>query len=181
MFGLTGVPGMTRNLSRQGPCEPILHAYQQGGRDATPLFRTVLSVAKEVGLDTALSCLEQCVTAKRLAWLGEHLGHVERSGDPLLDSYHLFYEVYLGLTVPADGAVVERCRERLVTRWWNHCPTLEACQALGLDTRHICRAAYQGPVQAFLYRIDPRLRFDRNYAALRPYTPYCEEILSLAE
>jgi hypothetical protein len=159
----------------------IRRAYQQRGDDAMPLYRTILSVAGEIGLDPALSCLEQCVTSKRLAWLDEHPTHLERSGDPLLDGYHLFYEVYLGLTVPADGAIIEQSRERMVTRWWNRCPTLEACQALGLDTRHICRAAYHGPVQAFLSRIDPRLRFGRNYAALRPYAPYCEEILSLVE
>lgn len=146
-----------------------------------PLYRTILSVAQEIGLDPALSYLEQCVTTKRLAWFAEHLTHFERSGDPLCDGYHLFYEIYLGLSVPADGTIVERGPQRMVTRWWNRCPTLEACQALGLDTRHVCRAAYHGPVQAFLSQIDARLRFDRNYAVLRPYTPYCEEILSLAE
>ncbi|MFN2232542.1 MAG: nucleoside deaminase, partial [Anaerolineae bacterium] len=85
------------------------------------------------------------------------------------------------LSVPADGEIVAWDERRMVTRWWNRCPTLEACQALGLDTRVICRLAYHGPVQAFLSRIEPRLRFDRNYDALRPHTPYCEEILFLVE
>ena len=162
-------------------CQRIRCAYQQCGGNATPLFRTVLCVAGETGLDTALSCLKQCVTAKRLAWLDEHLDHLPRTGDPLLDGYRMFYEVYLGLSVPEDGAIVERGERRIVTRWWNACPTLEACQALGLDTRVICRVAYHAPVQAFLSRIDPRLRFDRNYDALRPQAPYCEEILLLVE
>jgi propanediol dehydratase small subunit len=35
-------------------------------------------------------------------------------------------------------------------------------------------------VQEFLQRIDPRLRFDRNYTALRPYRDYCEELITLA-
>lgn len=159
--------------------EHIRRAYRQHSRDATPLFRTLLAVADETGLEVALSCLEQCVTVKRTAWLDEHLGHVERTGDALRDGYHLFYEVYLGLSVPADGAIVEWHERRTVTRWRNHCPTLEACQVLGLDTRTICRLAYHRPVQAFMSRIDPRLRFDRNYDALRPQAPYCEEILSL--
>ena len=162
-------------------CQRVQHAYQQSGVDATLLFRTVLSVGEQVGLDQALSCLEHCVTCKRMVWLDEHIDRLERSGDPLLDGYRLFYEAYLGLSVPADGTIVERDGRRIVTRWWNRCPTLEACQALGLDTRTICRLAYQRPVQAFLSRIDPRLRFDRNYGALRPYAPYCEEILSLLE
>jgi hypothetical protein len=41
--------------------------------------------------------------------------------------------------------------------------------------------SYHKPVQAFLSKIDPRLRFDRNYEALRPHTVYCEEIITLEE
>lgn len=98
---------------------------------------------------------------------------MSRAGDPLLDGYHIFYETYLGLSVPADGEIIEQNERRMVMRWWNACPTLAACQKLGLDTRQVCRRAYHRPVQAFLRRIDPRLRFDRNYEALRPYQPYC--------
>jgi hypothetical protein len=75
--------------------------------------------------------------------------------------------------------VVEATHSKLVTRWWNACPTLAACQKLGLDTREVCRKAYHRPVQVFLAKIDPRLRFDRNYAVLRPHAPYCEEIITL--
>jgi len=70
---------------------------------------------------------------------------------------------------------------RLVSRWWNQCPTLDACQQLGLDTREICNKGYHKSVQVFLSRIHPRLRFDRNYDALRPHAPYCEEIFTLEE
>jgi hypothetical protein len=37
------------------------------------------------------------------------------------------------------------------------------------------------PVQEFLSKLHPGLRFDRNYEALRPHTPYCEEIITLDE
>ena len=47
--------------------------------------------------------------------------------------------------------------------------------------REICKKAYHKPVQILLSEIDPRLRFRRNYHALRPYTPYFEEILMLEE
>jgi hypothetical protein len=69
----------------------------------------------------------------------------------------------------------------MVTRWWNQCPTLDACQKFGLDTRDICRKVYHQPVQIMLERVDPGLRFDRNYECLRPYAPYCEEIIELAD
>jgi hypothetical protein len=36
-------------------------AYQRSRGDAFLLFRTLLSVAGEIGMDAALACLEQCV------------------------------------------------------------------------------------------------------------------------
>jgi hypothetical protein len=159
--------------------EVIKQQYEYKSTDNTALFRTIRSVAEEVGWDRALAYLEQCVTEKRLAWLEKHLDELERTDDPVLDGYRLFYEVYLGVAAPADGQIVERTETKMVTRWWNHCPTLEACQALGLDTRQVCRKAYHGPVQAFLSRLDPRLRFERNYEAIRPHCAYCEETISL--
>ena len=159
----------------------IKHQYRQSSGDFSPLFETILSAAREIGLDQALAHLEQCVIEKRLAWLKNHLATFERTDNPVLDGYRLFYERYLGVSAPNDGEIVERTRRRLVTRWWNACPTLEVCQKLGLDTREICRKAYHRPVQAFLGQLDPRLRFERNYEALRPHAAYCEEIITLEE
>jgi hypothetical protein len=157
------------------------YQYRNSGGDLTRLFQTLLSLAGEIGWDAALGCLERCVVEKRLAWLDKNLGTLERTGHPLLDGYKAFYEVYLGVSIPEHGEIVGASDKKLVTRWWNHCPTLEACRKLGLDTREICKKVYHAPVQVFLAEIDPRLRFARNYAALRPYAPYCEEIITLEE
>jgi hypothetical protein len=155
--------------------------YRNSGGDFSGLFQTLLSLAGEMGWDNALGCLERCVVEKRLAWLDKNLGTLQRTGNPLLDGYTAFYEVYLGVSIPEHGEIVEATDRSLVTRWWNPCPTLEACRRLGLDTREICQKVYHAPVQVFLAQIDPRLRFARNYAALRPYAPYCEEIITLED
>jgi hypothetical protein len=157
----------------------IRQAYLDSAGDSTALFRTVLAVAEEVGLDAALALLERCVVAKRMAWLGKRLSQFARTGDPVRDGYRLFYEEYLGLSVPEGGEIVEQTAHKVVMRWWNPCPTLGACERLGLDTRTICRRVYHQPVQEMLSRLEPRLRFERNYEALRPYTPYCEERIVL--
>ncbi|MBN1218268.1 MAG: hypothetical protein JXM69_05015 [Anaerolineae bacterium] len=159
----------------------IKQQYQNRMEDSTELFQTVLSVADTIGLDQTLAYLEQCVIEKRLAWLDENLEKFNRTGNAVLDGYRLFYEVYLGVSVPADGEIVKQTDSQLITRWWNRCPTLDACQKLGLDTREFCRKAYHQPVQIFLAKLDPRLRFERNYEALRPHTAYCEEIITLEE
>jgi hypothetical protein len=159
----------------------VRHQYQRSGGNTTELFQTILSIAQEIGLDAALACLEQCVVEKRLSWWDRNAEALEIMGDPLRDGYSMFYEGYLGLSTPQDGEIVEATDRRLVTRWWNPCSTLEACKKLGLDTREICRKVYHQPVQVLLSKMDPRLRFERNYAALRPYAPYCEEIIRLEE
>ena len=98
-----------------------------------------------------------------------------------MEGYHWFYERYLRVRPPADGEIIEQSEKRLVMRWRNPCPTLEACRKLGLDTREVCKKAFEKPVEEFLKTINPKLRFDRNYEHIRPYTAYCEEIIVLED
>lgn len=162
-------------------CSRIQTQYENSKGDSTQLFQTIRAVADKIGWDEALACLEECVTQKRLLWLADHLTDLAETENPVLAGYRWFYEVYLGISVPADGEIVEQTGQRMVLRWWNHCPTLEACRKLGLDTRQVCRKAYQKPVQAFLSKIHPGLKFERNYETIRPYGDYCEEIITLTD
>ena len=159
--------------------EFVRNKYRRSAGDFTALFQQILAIAGEIGSDAAWKLLENCVIEKRLAWLDTNLETSHAIDDPIVRGYATFYETYLGVRTPDDGQIVEATHKRLVTRWWNYCPTLEACKKLGLDTREICRKAYHEPVQAFLSRIDPRLRFYRNYGALGPFSPYCEEVIEL--
>jgi len=153
----------------------IKQQYEANRTDSTTLFQTILSIGNEAGF----AYLEQCVIERRLAWLDKNRDTLKITGNPLLDGYQAFYESYLGLSIPRDGEMIAATDTHLVFRWWNRCPTLEACQKLGLETRYICKQVYHQPVQAFLSKINPALRFERNYESLRPHTPYCEEIILL--
>jgi hypothetical protein len=158
---------------------PILIKHHYTSGDSTALFQTVLSAAGYIGMQPALAILETCVIEKRLAWLDNHPDLIQKTDHPIQDGYRLFYENYLGVSIPQDGEIVRQNEREIVMRWWNHCPTLEACQKLGLDTREVCHLSYHQPVQAFLSRIHPNLRFERNYEAIRPQCDYCEEMISL--
>jgi tRNA(adenine34) deaminase len=157
----------------------IKQQYLNTRGDSTELFNLILQASKEIGMDQALACVEQCVIEKRLAWLKENRGETVRADDPLTEGYHWFYERYLRVALPADGEIIEQTDKRLVMRWCNPCPTLEACQKLGLDTREVCEKAYERPVGEFLKAIHPKLRFERNYEHIRPYSAFCEEIILL--
>jgi len=159
----------------------ILGKYQNKESNYAGLLQAILSVGDEIGLERALGYLETCVIEKRLAWLDEKLDKIERTGHVVEDGYRILYERYLGISVPRDGEIVEKTDKRLVTRWWNYCPVLEGCKKFGLDTRMVCKKAYHRPVEVFLSRIHPKLRFDRNYERIRPYASYCEETISLED
>ena len=83
---------------------------------------------------------------------------------------------------PRTVPVVYEDDRMIIWRSANFCPTLEACRWLGLDTRVVCRAATEGAVQALIARLDPRLRFSRNYeTGTRPHADYCEEQIVLLD
>ena len=157
----------------------IKQQYLNTRGDSTELFNLILQASTEIGMDQALAYLEQCVIEKRLVWLKENCTEKARADDPLMEGYHWFYERYLRISVLADGEIIEQSEKRLVMRWRNHCPTLDACQKLGLDTREVCMKAYERPVEEFLKAIHPKLRFERNYEHIRPYAAFCEEIILL--
>ena len=159
----------------------IKQRYNNLQGDSTELFNEIMKISNEIGIDEALAYLEQCVIEKKLAWLEANHNGAQNEDDPITDGYRWFYEKYLGVSVPRDGEIVERTEKRIVIHWWNSCPTLEACKKLGLDTKEICRKAYQKPVQEFLKHLNPRLRFDRNYENIRPHAVYCEEIIELVD
>lgn len=76
--------------------------------------------------------------------------------------------------------VIEKKEGRLVTEFRDRCPILDACQQLGLDTRIICRKVFHAPYQTVLSRVNPRLKFNRDYEhGLRPYHDCCVEIITV--
>jgi hypothetical protein len=159
----------------------IQSKYADSSQDATGLFKTLQSIAEKEGLKTALAGLEECVFAKRRRWMENNPRSFLAGNDPVMQGFRMFYEHYLGLSTPRDGEVVATGENKITVRWRNRCPTLDACAKLGLDTRVVCRLAYDRPVQMMLEQIDPRLRFVRNYDAIRPHADACEETIELVE
>jgi hypothetical protein len=146
-----------------------LYINKQG--DSQALFGEVL----RSGTPDAWRDLEQCVIEKRLAWFNANRSRLKFSGDPVWDGYNMFYYDYLGLSIPSDGVILIKSREQVLSRWWNRCPTLEACQASGLETRQVCQMVYERPVEILLQLLDARLHFERSYIHIRPHADYCEE------
>ena len=125
-----------------------------------------------------LAEIEREVAAKRTAWFAKHLSvsAFRRLGGliaPRVAFEALFFD-YMELS-EADLPVLTESDTEIVWASRNPCPTLEACRRLGLDTRVVCRGAYEKSAQAFVSLFDPQLRFLRDYEEIRPHAEHCRE------
>lgn len=129
-------------------------------------------------LSQPLGNLEVEVAAKRCAWLEREWPRVpgrlaDRHLSPRL-AFDLLLLDYMGLP-EQDLPILTNTPTEIAWSSENPCPTLEACLQLGLDTRVVFRRVYEKSTQAFLSRLDPELRFLRDYGAIRPHAPGCRE------
>lgn len=124
---------------------------------------------------TPLPSIEAAAAAKRTAWLEKNIPQrVAGATVSPRQAFELLFRDYMGLSL-AELPVASESESEITWLSGNPCLTLEACRNLGLDTRVVCRAAYEKSTQAFLSWLDPRLRFVRDYDAIRPHAPYCRE------
>ena len=124
-----------------------------------------------------LNIIEAEVAANRIGWF-DSLPPGERPPVEARPSPRLAFEMLFFRCIclrPEDLPVLKEDDEEIVWSSRNPCPTLEACRRLGLDTRVVCRAAYEKSTQAFVSRIDPQLRFLRDYKEIRPFSQHCRE------
>jgi tRNA(Arg) A34 adenosine deaminase TadA len=118
--------------------------------------------------------IEQAVNEKRLNWWANH-GDLKPGGPvtPRLAFERLFFD-YMGLKKD-DLPILSESDTEITWASKNPCPTLEACGRLNLDTRKVCRQAYEKSTQAFISQLDPCLRFVRSYKEIRPHAKICRE------
>ena len=130
--------------------------------------------------EAALCALNEDSIRRRTAWFTENSDRFARlSDDPVRAAYTLLLARF-GIT-SEEAPVIFGDETRIVFHSQNFCPTLEACKRLGLDTRYVCKRLNEDATNRLIQLIDPRLRFSRNYEYLRPYSPFCEEMIWLAD
>lgn len=125
-----------------------------------------------------LSHLADKLRNKRINWFKNQ--NIQCDNDDVLDTAYQLFLTKLGISAE-EAPIVDKQDNKLVIHSKNFCPTLEACKILGLDTRDVCRQLNEEPTQALLQQLHPNLRFKRNYDSLRPFKPYCEEMIIKVE
>lgn len=117
---------------------------------------------------------------KRLDWYEENKIDMNLQGTDVRKAYTLLLIEYLKIN-PIEVPVVYEDERKIVWRSYNWCPVLESCKRGGFDTWEVCKKGWERSVQALIEKINPRLRFSRDYEKIRPYAEYCEEIIELIE
>ena len=133
--------------------------------------------AQEIG---SYEFINKELVEKRLDWYKENKDKIHLKGSNVRKAYTLLLIEYLGLN-PEEVPVVYENEGKIVWRSYNFCPVLEACKRLRMDTREVCKKAEEKSVQVLISKINPNLRFSRNYEKIRPYEEYCEEIIELTQ
>jgi tRNA(Arg) A34 adenosine deaminase TadA len=125
----------------------------------------------------SLPDIERETALKRKRWLEDNRSLIPPANlaNPR-EAFELLFFTYMDLA-PGDLMIVSEDEVHITWLSLNPCPTLDACKALGLDTRKVCRQAYEKSTQAFLSMIDPQLRFIRSYEKIRPYAEACLETI----
>ena len=127
-----------------------------------------------------LEALAEDLSKKRLRWYAEHGQCLATDGEDILQAAYRVFLQKLG--IPEDQAAIVQCDEKhLILHSSNYCPTLEACNLLGLDTGFVCKYLTEKPTTDLIRQIHPKLRFTRNYKNIRPHGDYCEEMIILED
>jgi hypothetical protein len=131
------------------------------------------------GQPTSWNRAGQELTAKRIAWFEDNKDRIDASlhGSDVKKAYQL---ILMRIDIDETQApIVEESEDRLVFHSQNQCPALDACEILGLDTKQVCKLHTEGATDALVKRLNPKLRFTRDYSRLRPGSLFCEEIIEL--
>lgn len=124
--------------------------------------------------------LSDLITERRVGWIEEHLDEMLDKYNGLSPEERAHRIVFLEhMVINPEHSKVERVSPGKIRIYsYNFCPYLEACNKLGLDTRFVCREIGEPSLQETMRRIDPGLRFSRNYTRIRPYiADFCEEYI----
>jgi tRNA(adenine34) deaminase len=118
--------------------------------------------------------IEKSVTLKRLDWWASQPSRINASQITPRKAFECLFFEYMGLS-DGDLPVISESENEIIWQSRNPCPTLQACIQMDLDTRIVCKKAYEKSTQAFISHLDPQLRFVRSYSDIRPHVEYCRE------
>lgn len=152
--------------------EDCLKLYREDVRKSVEEFKAVKN-------DEDWKAIERELIEKRDRWFEENKKSLKLKGTDVENAYRLIL-MKIGIRL-SEAPIMSKTKNRIVFRSKNFCPALEACNILRLDTKNVCKAVFERPTDGLIKKINPHLKFTRNYSKIRPYANYCEEIIELID
>ncbi len=123
------------------------------------------------------------IAKRRVQWLEENLGLLLAKYGHLPPEEQAFNIIFLEhLRINPEHLKMTRiCPNKIRIDSYNPCPYLEACQQLGLETKFVCKHIGEPAFRKMVKRINPNLRFTRNYRKIRPGNAFCEEYIEVVK
>jgi hypothetical protein len=149
---------------------------KEKARKIQELYETIKETLSNKNWDQINSNLLE----KRLQWYEKNKNNLNLKGSDVRKAYTLLLIKYLEIS-PTEVPIFHEDKNKIIWRSYNWCPVLEACKNGGFDTRVVCKNGWEQSTQEFISKINPYLKFSRNYEKIRPYAPYCEEGIELVE
>lgn len=128
--------------------------------------------------DKKLEDLNKDSLEKRIEWFNDNKGTFNFINEDILFSAYKLLLKRFNITED-EAPIIEKTDKKILFHSQNFCPTLEACKILDIDTRKICKKFNECSTNSLIKQINPKLKFSRNYEKLRPYSSYCEEIITI--
>jgi hypothetical protein len=126
--------------------------------------------------------LADLITQRRVAWIEKHRNEMLAKYEglnPVEQAYKIILFEHMGIN-PEHSKMIWISQNKIRIESSNFCPYLEACKRLGMDTVPVCREIGEPSIQEMLKRINPNLRFSRDYKNIRPHNrDLCEEYIEL--
>jgi len=171
-----------REIIRRVPWKIKLKTKEEILRDECRILydekvRELIKKFKIATKDRSWKTLENELIEKRSKWFKKNKKYLNLKGDDLEKAYQLILKK-IGIK-REEAPIIRKAFTELIFHSKNFCPALEACKILNLDTRVICKKVFEKPTEELIKKINPKLKFSRNYNKIRPYTDYCEERIIL--
>ena len=128
--------------------------------------------------------LSDLIVQRRISWFEQNKDIMFLKYNGLSDlekAYKIIFFDHMQIK-PKHSELIKLNNHQLRINSYNFCPYLEACEQLGLDTKFVCKEIGEPSIQEILKRINPNLRFSRNYHNIRPSNKlFCEEYITLVK
>ena len=142
----------------------------------------IMTVGEKIGREEAIR-IDAGLHAGMAEMIEQNLSQLGITGDDARAGMALI-DAIIEEHYPLFSELMERERsedtsERVVSRHRGWCPTLEACEMLGIQPKEFCPIPHKEGLTPLVQVINPKLRV--RLGKIRPQDEYCELIVELKD